>query len=96
MCSLCFPRSFYEAKPSDLYLDQEFNFLSENIFMEFRGYKCKKEARYMGGLFHRTLNKEPLVWRDWPICFQLSLCSINEYLPYVADFYFYCMLCILY
>lgn len=43
----------------------------------------------MGGLFRGTLNKEPLVWRDWPICFQLSLCCINEYLPYVPDFYFY-------
>lgn len=35
----------------------------------------------MGGLFRRTLNKEPLVWRDWPICFQFCrLCCINEYL----------------
>lgn len=50
-------------------------------FLWNRGYKCKKEARYMGGLFRRTLNKEPLVWRDWPICFQFCrLCCINEYL----------------
>lgn len=93
MCVVCVSLDRFMKPNQVIYIWTRNLIFFLRTFLWNRGYKCKKEARYMGGLFHRTLNKEPLVWRDWPICFQLSLCSINEYLPYVADFYFYYIVC---